>query len=91
MGYYCVMVHGPCRGRLCDYWARVRLRKSSIEDLVASIHESICECNTDVGLSSEDILDRFWKTLGIKSIDRLCDEDPGLCEKIAQVRQEFLN
>ncbi|MEM2142547.1 MAG: hypothetical protein QXS20_08060 [Candidatus Thorarchaeota archaeon] len=77
------MVRGPCRGGQCDYWARVRLKKASDDELVqdaigALMHDSITLC-------TDDELEYYWKRFGIKSIDRLRYEEPSLFEKIERV------
>ena len=90
-GYFCTMVRGPCRGALCDFWARAKLKKASIEDLVSKARESITECGKDNGgVALDKALDRFWKDFGVKSMERLSLEEPLLYEKIRQVQEEVL-
>lgn len=85
------MVHGPCRGALCDFWARAKIKKASIEDLVSIARESILECRKDNGgVTIDKALEQFWKTFGVKSMDTLCKEAPSLYQKIQKVQEELL-
>jgi len=43
-GYFCTMVRGPCRGKMCDVWARAKLKKATVEDLITGIRNSVEEC-----------------------------------------------
>ncbi len=85
MGYYCTMIHGPCRGKQCDFWARTKIKKASIEDLVSGFKDSVKECEAGVPLNKA--LDQFWAGFGIKSKTNLCREEPALCEKMQEVER----
>ena len=81
---YCVMVKGKCKGKKCDFWARVKLRKSEIDDMVRRIVSSLVECR-DNGKSLEEALSTFWNEFGIRDMDSMCEEEPELKAKITQI------
>jgi len=91
MVQYCVMVKGPCRGKSCDFWARVKIRKLSMNDLIADIRESIKECNNTKSVRLNEALRKYWFEIGILDLDRLCREEPDLCAKMidAEVRAQI--
>lgn len=89
MVQYCVMIKGPCRGKLCDFWARVKIRKTSVEDLVDEIRKSLVDCNNDSSVTLDDALREYWYQFGVRDLKRLCDEDPQLCAKISQVQEQM--
>lgn len=82
MALYCVMVKGTCRGKGCDFWARVKIRKLSLDELVTGIRESISECNSKNSMSLEDAIQEYWSQIGVRNMDKLCVEDPELCTKM---------
>ena len=82
---FCVLVKGPCRGKYCDFWVRVKIRKRSVEELVRDIYDSIIECEDGSAFNVEVALDQFWYGIGIKDMEKLCSEDPDLCIKIKEV------
>ena len=91
---YCVMVKGKCRGKMCDFWARVKLRKSDLDDIVTSIVSSLVGCK-DNGKGLDKALSTFWTEFGIRNMASMCEEEPDLCYKLgqieSQVRQELGN
>jgi hypothetical protein len=82
MVQYCTMVKGPCRGRGCDFWAREKIRKLALDELVANIRESIVECVNNGGISKDEAIREYWTQVGIKNMDRVCEEEPDLCTKM---------
>jgi hypothetical protein len=80
---YCVLVKGVCRGKKCDYWGRVRIRKSSIEELAAGIKAVIIKCS-DGTKALEDALIEYWFAIGIRDMKKLCEEEPDLCAKLKE-------
>ncbi len=84
---YCVMVKGPCRGRMCDFWARVRIRKTPVDELVKGLLSTVGQTDEVAGASLEDAVTRYWQSLGLKDMVRLQEEDPGLGAKISEVEQ----
>ena len=82
MALYCVMVKGTCRGKGCDFWARVKIRKLSLDELVLGIRESIVECNGKNSMSLEDAIREYWSQIGVRNMDKLCVEEPDLCTKM---------
>ena len=84
MAQFCVMVKGPCRGKMCDFWARVKIRKASTEDLASGIRECSTRCKKDDSRSFDEIVRLYWRELGIRDRERLCEEEPDLCEKMTR-------
>jgi hypothetical protein len=82
MVQYCPMVKDLCRGPACDFWARVKIRKSSLDELVSGIRESIVECETKNSMSIDEAIREYWAQIGIKNMDRVCEEEPDLCTKM---------
>ncbi|TFH10824.1 MAG: hypothetical protein E4H14_01855 [Candidatus Thorarchaeota archaeon] len=82
MVQYCPMVKGLCRGKACDFWARIKIRKLSLDELVLSIRESIVECESKNSISEDEAIREYWKQIGIKNMDRVCEEEPDLCTKM---------
>jgi len=82
MAQYCSMVKGPCRGKGCDFWARIKIRKLSIHELASQIRESLVECDNENSMSKNEAIQEYWAQIGIKNMDRLCEEEPDLCMKI---------
>jgi hypothetical protein len=85
------MVRGPCRGNSCDYWARVRIRKASIDELIADIQESVKKCKSTDSMKLDEALRNYWSQKGIRDFDRVCREEPDLCTKMidAEVRAQI--
>ncbi len=73
---------------MCDLWARIKIRKRTVDDLV---HEFTNKRGfySDAG-ECRAALREYWSDLGIKDIERLCREDRDLCQKITLVEQTIL-
>ena len=82
MALYCVLVKGVCRGKACDFWARVKIRKLSLDELVIGIRESIIECNSKNSMPLDKAIQQYWFQIGVRNIDKLCVEEPDLCTKM---------
>ena len=82
MVQYCPMVKGSCRGKSCDFWARIKIRKLSLDDLVLNIRESLVECKAEDSMSIDEAIRDYWFQIGIKNMDRVCEEEPDLCTKM---------
>ncbi len=78
------MVKGPCRGKKCDFWARVRIRKASIEELAAGIKDCIIKFQGEDPLDLADVLYEYWSLIGVRDLKKLCDEEPDLCAKMTE-------
>jgi hypothetical protein len=78
------MVKGPCRGVFCDFWGRVKIRKSSVEELAAGIRQVIMMCDSQDAMTRENALREYWHVLGIRNMERLCEEEPELCAKMTE-------
>ena len=85
---YCVMVHGPCRGKMCDFWARIKLRKTPIDELVANALVRINSCDDQNSQLLDDVIEEYWKAFGLRSRTILCREEPDLCDKMKLVEQQ---
>jgi hypothetical protein len=87
------MVHGPCRGKMCDFWARVKLKKSTQNEIVRDMYLSVRECDNPGHVNLDDAIIEYWTAFGMRNIERLCEEEPDLCTKMkdinAQVRILF--
>ncbi len=81
---YCVLVKGLCRGKKCDYWGRVRIRKSSVEELAAGIKAVVMKCQENDSMALEDALLEYWYAIGVRDMKVLCEEDPDLCAKMTK-------
>ena len=84
---HCVMVKGPCRGRNCDFWARIRLRKKSQDEILSEILTQIKKCLESTNENFESALKEYWSGIGIRNMDVLCQEEPDLCDKIISIEQ----
>ncbi|MFX1415582.1 MAG: hypothetical protein ACFFC0_02170 [Promethearchaeota archaeon] len=84
---WCVMVKGPCRGNACDFWARVRLRKTEPDRLLEEMCERIAASRDD-GQDIEIAIQDFWKRFGLRNLGTLCIEEPDLCTKIRLLEEE---
>ncbi|MHA2385192.1 MAG: hypothetical protein ACXAEE_03175, partial [Candidatus Thorarchaeota archaeon] len=62
------MVQGPCRGNMCDFWVRIKLRKTSPDDLAKEILLSIRECDNPGHIKLDDVITEYWTTFGVKNI-----------------------
>ncbi len=91
MVQYCVMIKGPCQGKSCDFWARVKIRKASVEDLVEGIRKSLVDCSNESSVALDEVLREYWNQFGVCDLKRLCEEDPKLCAKISQVHEQIQN
>jgi hypothetical protein len=78
------MVKGPCRGVFCDFWGRVKIRKSSVEELAVGIRQVIMMCDSQDAMTRENALREYWHVLGIRNMERLCEEEPELCAKMTE-------
>ncbi|UCH05106.1 MAG: hypothetical protein JSW05_02800 [Candidatus Thorarchaeota archaeon] len=84
---WCVMVKGPCRGRFCDFWARVRLRKIDHDRLLEEMRVRI-SASRDDGQDIEIAIQDFWKQFGLRDLGTICSEEPDLRAKIRLIEEE---
>lgn len=82
---HCVLVKGPCRGKMCDFWARIKIQKKSIDEMADDIRESIAECEEGNIKTITEVIQAYWSALGVRDMNRLCEEESNLYEKIKQV------
>ncbi|TXT53840.1 MAG: hypothetical protein BAJATHORv1_110032 [Candidatus Thorarchaeota archaeon] len=85
---WCNMVRGPCKGNKCDFWARAKLKKMTVEDIVQRIQDSVAECDSSNGKELEDAIEDFWTAFGIKDMDVLREEDMSLFSKIQEAEEQ---
>ncbi len=84
MNHWCTMVHGPCRGKACDFWARVKLKHATVDELFEQISHDIVQC-IEGQHAIGPAIDRYWKGFGLNSLERLHKEEPELFEKVRAV------
>jgi len=87
---WCVLVKGPCRGTVCDFWARVRIRKTDPDRLLEEMRDRIA-VSLDNGQNIEDAIQGFWKLSGLRDLRSLCIEEPDLCTKIRTLEEQVRN
>jgi hypothetical protein len=81
------MVKGLCRGKMCDFWAQVRIRKADPDRLLEEMCDNILVCR-DNGKDIEDAIQGFWKLVGLRNLGLLCIEEPDLCTKIRMLEEQ---
>jgi hypothetical protein len=86
---YCVIVKGPCRGKSCDFWARIRLRKTPIEQLAAGIKRYVVECKMNGSTEIDKATQEYWSQMGIRNLEKLCNEEPDLYAKMLEAEALF--
>jgi len=82
------MVKGFCRGKKCDFWGRVKIRKLSVEELSESIRSVVVKCQEDDSMTLEDALHEYWYAIGVRDMKRLCEEEPDLCAKMTKAEAQ---
>lgn len=87
---FCVMVKGLCRGRKCDFWARIRIKKMTNNEIIDHILKTVSDCNGNPGYSLRGAIDQYWTEIGIRDMDLLCKEEPILCLKIKSVEEQVM-
>ncbi len=73
---------------MCDFWARVRIRKWDESRLIIDLRESISSCEDDMVEDLKSVFAQHWIDFGVKDIRRLCEEEPDLCSKIRRVEEQ---
>jgi hypothetical protein len=73
---------------MCDFWARVKLRKKTTNEVAQDMYLSIRECDNPGRTQLDDAIIEYWAAFGVKNIGRLCQEAPELCSKIRQVEDQ---
>ncbi len=89
MAAFCVMVKGPCRGKMCDFWARVKLRKLHIDEIVEELRSSIIGCDGETGSDLDNAFTQFWSDFGIKDLSRFYEEDSELYSKMKDAEEQI--
>jgi len=69
---------------MCDFWARVKIQKKSVEELADDIRESIAECEEGNIKTIAEVIQTYWSDLGVRNMSKLCEEESNLYEKIKQ-------
>ncbi len=88
---YCPLIRGICRGtKLCDFWARVKLEKKSVDEIVEGLRKGVDEHGGNNGRTIREAIDRYWVLSGIKSMELLSKEKPALFAKIKQAEAQVL-
>jgi hypothetical protein len=73
---------------MCDFWARVKLRKKPIDELVVDALESIKNCDDQNAKSADDAIKEYWSIFGVRNLTLLCREEPDLCDKLKLIEQQ---
>jgi hypothetical protein len=85
------MVKGLCRGKMCDFWARIKIRKQSVQELVEHAREVIISYQTSDSMTLREVLDEYWKGFGIMDMGRLLDEEPDLFDKMREIEEIIMD
>ena len=72
---------------MCDFWARVRIRKADPDRLLEEMRDNI-SASHDNGKDIEDAIQGFWRLYGLRNLGRLCIEEPDLCTKIRNLEEQ---
>ena len=75
---------------MCDFWARVRIRKADPDRLLEEMRKEVSVCR-DNGTDIEDAIQGFWSMFGLRNLSRLCMEEPDLCTKIRMLEEQVRN
>ena len=75
---YCVMVKGPCRGNMCDFWVRVRIGKLHVNELAHELQNSISNCEAGITSNLDDAFSQYWTDFGITDLTRFCERSYAL-------------
>jgi muramidase (phage lysozyme) len=75
---------------MCDFWARIKIQKKSVEEMVDDIRESINKCEEGNIKTITEVIQSYWSALGVRDMNRLCEEKSNLYEKIKQVENLVL-
>jgi hypothetical protein len=73
---------------MCDFWARVKLGKLQVEELVQDLRSSISSCEGDLGSTLDDAFSQYWSDFGIKNIGRFRNENPDLFSKMRHAEEQ---
>ncbi|MHA1881602.1 MAG: hypothetical protein ACTSUO_00965 [Candidatus Thorarchaeota archaeon] len=88
---YCPLTRGICRGtKMCDFWARVKLEKKSVDEIVEDLREGVKKHGGNNGRTIREAIDRHWLLFGIKSMESISKEKPALFAKIQQAEAQVL-
>jgi len=75
---------------MCDFWARVKIQKKSVEEMADDIRESITKSDEGIIKTITEVIQAYWSALGVRDMNRLCEEESNLYEKIKQVEDLVL-
>jgi hypothetical protein len=70
---------------MCDFWARIKIQKKSIEEMADDIRERIAKSEEGNIETVTEVIQAYWFVLGIRDMNKLCEEESTLYEKIKQV------
>ena len=88
---YCPLTRGICRGtKMCDFWARVKLDKKSVDEIVKDLREGVEKHGGNNGRTVREAIDRHWLLSGIKSMELISKEKPALFAKIQLAEAQVL-
>lgn len=72
---------------MCDFWARVRLRKADPDELLEEMRDGIA-VSREEEQDLETAIQSFWRLFGLRNLRSLCIEEPNLCEKIRMLEEQ---
>lgn len=90
MDDWCVMVGGPCRGKNCDFWARIKIKKKSVEEMTEDIIARVNGRTKEEDITPEQAIQDYWDCLGVKNRKVLRKEKPGIFAKMMKVEESVL-
>ena len=70
---------------MCDFWARIKIQKKSVEEMADDIRESIAKSDEGSIKTIAEVIQAYWSALGVRDMHRLCEEESNLYEKIRLV------
>ncbi|MGV9102986.1 MAG: hypothetical protein ACOC3C_02580 [Candidatus Thorarchaeota archaeon] len=88
---WCVMIGGPCRGKNCDFWAQIKIKKKPVEEMVEDILTRVETQNEESLPTPKQAIQEYWDCLGVKNLNRLRKEKPEIFAKMKEVEQLVLN
>jgi hypothetical protein len=87
---WCVMVGGPCRGKNCDFWARIKIKKKSVDEMTGEILARLQEQKEETPKAFKQAIQEYWECLGVKNRTILRKEKPEIFAKMMEVERQVL-
>jgi len=84
------MVGGPCRGKNCDFWARIKIEKKSVDEMTEEILARVKGQNEGNPKALKQAIQKYWECLGVKNRNILRKEKPEIYAKMMEVERQVL-